>query len=463
MLCPVCRFDNNDSSAFCNKCGSSLSTTPGKLIVDSNSQPTKHSSGFPKVFGIVLIFIVLAVVGVGAIGGKALSVIQNGLRKDGGTATNSQSSGGNKASTVSQSSFGKLSGNTPSSTALNPSSSGSSALTADDQKDTDKDGIPDWIEVGAGMDPNRDQCASTLLECSATLKDLQKQVKNALIILDSSGSMAEKMSDGSVKMDVAKEEIKKMVEGLPKGINIAFMVYGSHGSNAAKDKAVSCAGIDVLHSLGEADSLKISQALSSFKPTGYTPIGASIAKAGDVFAGHESEGNYVFLASDGEETCGGNANSSVQALKATFSDLTIDVAGLSVNAVQRAQLEQIASLGGGNFYAINSKKDWENTSTVFKNTFATADYQRCISRVITSYTTCTMGEYTKSMNYVNSTLLNPGIAKFGSTEYQSSIKRVQDVSNKILDAHKSIKDKIITDGDTFIKLTEPYRNIDSNN
>lgn len=293
-----------------------------------------------------------------------------------------------------------------------------------DLKDTDNDGVPDWVEVGAGMDPNRDECAQDISSCGLTFKAGTGIPENVLVIFDSSGSMAEKLSDGSVKIDAAKEKVQSMLTSLPPSTKVSLVVYGAHGSNSFSDKNFSCQGIDILYPLDEAKNDEITKALSSFSPTGWTPIASSLEKALQVFTGKEARKNYIFLASDGEETCGGNPLATVQNIKAKLSNLTIDVAGLNVTGVGKDQLTQIAQAGGGKFYDVQSKNDLSQIWTYQYNAMQAVDFRMCLNAKELAYNQCNNDKASAAAKY-----LNDYVGKIPSEQHQKYFDLISKISS----------------------------------
>ena len=152
--------------------------------------------------------------------------------------------------------------------------------------DTDGDAIPDFVETAIGFDPNYNNalvCVKKSCEASGQ-QTVQSTQTNILFILDASGSMAESIS-GGIKMDLAKQALKKYAESVPAGTNVGLMVYGHRGSNNVKDKEVSCAGIETVYQMGQMNKSVFEAAFAKFSPTGWTVIGGSLRKSADVFAG----------------------------------------------------------------------------------------------------------------------------------------------------------------------------------
>lgn len=86
---------------------------------------------------------------------------------------------------------------------------------------------------------------------------------NIAILLDASGSMAQKINS-KTKMDLAKEAIHKFVASMPEGSNVSLRVYGHKGSNADSDKKLSCSSTEMIYDLKPYDEASFT---SSWGPT----------------------------------------------------------------------------------------------------------------------------------------------------------------------------------------------------
>ncbi|UFJ39256.1 VWA domain-containing protein [Brevibacillus humidisoli] len=67
--------------------------------------------------------------------------------------------------------------------------------------------------------------------------ELQKETYNVEIVLDASGSMANKM-DGKTRMELAKGAIADYLSSLPKEANVGLRVYGHKGTGSDAEKNV---------------------------------------------------------------------------------------------------------------------------------------------------------------------------------------------------------------------------------
>ncbi|MCX6723493.1 MAG: VWA domain-containing protein, partial [Candidatus Staskawiczbacteria bacterium] len=105
---------------------------------------------------------------------------------------------------------------------------------------------------------------------------------NILVILDSSGSMAETIGKDS-KINIAKKAISDFLTEMPQGVNTGLVVYGNVGSNSAQSKSLSCQGIEEIVKLGKNNGANIVSAMNYFSPRGWTPLAGSIDFAKNIF------------------------------------------------------------------------------------------------------------------------------------------------------------------------------------
>jgi von Willebrand factor type A domain len=239
--------------------------------------------------------------------------------------------------------------------ASTPSASPSPERLLEDRyyQDSDGNAVPDFIEADLGYDPDGDDCL--LGDCEGARDVLDEEGRpieeqNTLLILDASGSMAGDDGSGTVKIDAARSALEKLVVGTPDTTNLGLLVYGHRGNNEESGKAESCAGIELFSPLGELTPESVPEVLSQFEPTGWTPIGASLDRAAEVFAGTEGSANRVILVTDGIETCDGDPVASARRLADLGIAVTVDVVGFDVESdADRRALEAIAEASGGSY------------------------------------------------------------------------------------------------------------------
>ncbi|PTX58130.1 Ca-activated chloride channel family protein [Melghirimyces profundicolus] len=186
------------------------------------------------------------------------------------------------------------------------------------------------------------------------------QEVNIVILLDASGSMADKV-DGGVKMDLAKSSVQDFVSNMPEGAHISLQVYGHKGSNSKSDKQISCNSIEEIYPLGAYDQTRFQSSLKSLKPAGWTPLAGAIQKAEKTLAGHTGDNtqNVVYVVSDGIETCDGDPVAAADKLHHSNIQAVVNIIGFDVDNEGQQALLEVANAGGGEYQTVKSKVDLE--------------------------------------------------------------------------------------------------------
>lgn len=253
--------------------------------------------------------------------------------------------------------------------------------------DSDGNYVPDFVERAEGYDPSADDCAKQV-NCpgpsgaaGTSAVDFVSKEQNTLLILDSSGSMAESIGVGQTKMEAAKESLQRYATATPDFINLGFMVYGHEGSNAPADRARSCQSTELKEPV---DYRTFPQTLDSFRPSGWTPIAGALNEAGNVFSGEKEATNRVILVSDGLETCGGDPVAAAQRLADSDIQVTIDVVGFDIPRAEEEQLRRISEVSGGRYATVRTAGElqdyFDQQERIFSALFMRAPIMRsCIS------------------------------------------------------------------------------------
>lgn len=183
---------------------------------------------------------------------------------------------------------------------------------------------------------------------------------NVEIILDASGSMAEKIG-GTTKMELAKEAIKEFAESLPEEAKVSLRVYGHKGSGSDAHKELSCGSSDLVYQLQAYDAQKLDGALDLFEPTGWTSIAHSLRLAQDDLALYEADKNtnVIYLVSDGIETCGGDPVAVAKELSQSKIMPLLNVIGFDVNAEGQKQLKEIAQASEGLYANVTNQAQFK--------------------------------------------------------------------------------------------------------
>jgi hypothetical protein len=172
-------------------------------------------------------------------------------------------------------------------------------------------------------------------------------ITDFVILLDCSGSMDEQTPDGQIKMDVAKKAVASLVQGIPNGLKVMFVIYGH-------DKELACNAVKVVRPLGRIDDAgknQLAETIAALKPVGGTPIALALKTAGTELAKNADVGTCgIVLISDGKESCKGDPSAEAAALAAKLKlPDGLTVIGFGVAGEERKSLEAIASAGKGKY------------------------------------------------------------------------------------------------------------------
>ncbi|MFT4195690.1 VWA domain-containing protein [Ottowia sp.] len=179
-----------------------------------------------------------------------------------------------------------------------------------------------------------------------------------LLMLDASGSMAAR-AHGETRMAAAQAALIGFTRQLAGSADVALRVYGHKGSNRASGKAESCAGSELLYPFQKLDAAAFESAIRSFRPTGWTPLAASLETAAKDFAAAPAQdgANLVYVVSDGIETCGGDPVQAARRLHESGIGVVVNVIGFGVDAEAERQLRAVAQAGGGQYLGAESRAD----------------------------------------------------------------------------------------------------------
>jgi Ca-activated chloride channel homolog len=206
-----------------------------------------------------------------------------------------------------------------------------------------------------------------------------RQHVNVELILDASGSMAETIG-GQTKLDAAKRVLTAFLPTLPSNAQVALRVYGHKGSNADVDKPASCASSELLYPFQQLDAAKFQTAIESFEPTGWTPLAASFDNALKDFEQFEpaTSSNFVYVVTDGIETCDGDPVASARGLNSASVHPIVNIVGFDVDPEASAQLREAAEAGGGKFYEARNAAELNQVFTSNFDWVAWTKYYNCV-------------------------------------------------------------------------------------
>lgn len=240
-----------------------------------------------------------------------------------------------------------------------------------------------------------------------------KQQVNVELILDVSGSMAER-SGGETRLDVARRVLSEFVAMLPATANVALRVYGHQGSSADADKGKSCAASELVYPFQPLDAGQFNATVSRFNPSGWTPLAASLDRARADFEQFDpaTSSNFVYVVTDGIETCDGDPVDAARKLHAASVQPMVNVIGFDVDVEATSQLRQTAESGGGTYYeardgdeladVFTSRIDWGSWTAYYNCRYGVANRQYNASRAIANRTiNCVQANINRESNALN--------------------------------------------------------------
>lgn len=180
-----------------------------------------------------------------------------------------------------------------------------------------------------------------------------------MLLLDSSGSMAESAGGGKSKIDAAKSALRTVVKGLPDDAEVGLRVFGA--KVFSRTDAGSCEDSQVVVKPGLDNRDALLSEIDTYKPYGETPIPHALREGAKDLGGEGARS--IVLVSDGESTCDPDPCQVAEDLVEDGIDLRIDVVGLSVSGKARNQLKCIAESGNGTYYDADDADDIEATLT----------------------------------------------------------------------------------------------------
>jgi len=186
-------------------------------------------------------------------------------------------------------------------------------------------------------------CAVLLLLMSAVPASLTRAADGpapAVIVFDSSGSMAARLPDGRTKLDAARAIVTDALASWPVGGKLGLIAYGHRRQS-------DCSDIETVLPLGPLSTAAVTHALKPLMARGKTPLSRSLEAAAKLLP---RGGGTIVLVSDGIETCDADPCAVAAALKAANATLVIHVVGFGVQKNEISQLACIAENAGGQFF-----------------------------------------------------------------------------------------------------------------
>lgn len=176
----------------------------------------------------------------------------------------------------------------------------------------------------------------------------------AIIILDASGSMWAQIN-GKARIDIARETLKDVLEGVPDTLELGFMAYG-HRSKG------DCNDIETLVEPAAGTASAIASAAQQLNPKGKTPLSASVKMAAEELKYTEDKGT-VILITDGIETCDADPCALATELAKAGVDFKVDVVGLALSKSEADQVRCLADNTNGKYLSADDEDGLKNALT----------------------------------------------------------------------------------------------------
>ncbi|WP_439528577.1 vWA domain-containing protein [Pannonibacter sp.] len=176
----------------------------------------------------------------------------------------------------------------------------------------------------------------------------------AVLIIDSSGSMAERIG-GETRLDAARKILTEDVARWKPGASLALVAYGHRRKS-------DCGDIETLSPPGPVHLNNLTAALAKLRARGKTPLSDSLRHAAGLLP--ETGGNILLL-SDGLETCGEDPCEVARALRAANGKVFIHVIGFGLTEAESKALACIAGAGGGLMRSAEGAGDLQEAVSAF--------------------------------------------------------------------------------------------------
>ncbi|KPL59056.1 vWA domain-containing protein [Rossellomorea vietnamensis] len=243
---------------------------------------------------------------------------------------------------------------------------------------------------------------------------------NVALLIDSSGSMKADV-DGKSKMSLAKESLETLAKELPESVNVSLIAFGHKGTGSDADKEMSCKAVESLYPLQPYDEGAFSESLTKFDPKGWTPLASSIELANEQLSSQSDEKteNFIYVVSDGIETCDGDPVATATKVKADNTDVKINIIGFDVDSEADEQLKKVADAGGGEYSSVKTKQQLSEIENVWKeainkntwrwwavnrfsdNVWTTVDHYNALRDIVSTYQSMIRNEENRMIQTLN--------------------------------------------------------------
>jgi von Willebrand factor type A domain len=180
--------------------------------------------------------------------------------------------------------------------------------------------------------------------------------EEVLIILDASGSMADRLDSNSSenKLTIAKQTLKQVLSQLPANAKVGLRIYG----NSRGYDLEPCRASSLVVPIAQGNGPAIIASLKGLRASGATPISFSMQQALRYDFSRYASQKTIILISDGEETCDADPCSVAVDMARQNIQFKVNVIGfgdLNTDALQ--QLKCVAATTFGRFSHATTKAE----------------------------------------------------------------------------------------------------------
>ena len=161
-----------------------------------------------------------------------------------------------------------------------------------------------------------------------------------MLVVDTSGSMADRDEAGTVKVEGAKTAILELLEQLPPTSRIGMRTYPAGGD--------ACGTGRLDFDVAQRDPGAMSAVVRALRADGGTPTAEALQAAADDVRDAGFEAATVVLVSDGESTCEPPCPVAQRLVDEGF-DLTVNTVGFRIDSAGEDELRCIAEATGGSY------------------------------------------------------------------------------------------------------------------
>ncbi|HWM84676.1 MAG TPA: VWA domain-containing protein [Kofleriaceae bacterium] len=189
--------------------------------------------------------------------------------------------------------------------------------------------------------PSAQSCVGGFCGCNGEQFQAEPVAPNVLIVLDRSDSMDDPVG-GVSKWNIARSALTQILSTYGERVRFGLSMYAS----VTNPGGTACNPGDIDVDIGDNTAQAIQNAYTSTDAETNTPIGSTLqARVGYAGLADTAHPNFVLLLTDGAETCAGNGEAAVTALRNQTPEVRTFVVGFGDEVDQNA-LNDMATAGG---------------------------------------------------------------------------------------------------------------------